>query len=170
MRAILGKALATSVAVALAVAAPVSARAAAAGLATPRPAHVVVAGIGGLRWSDISPAMTPTLWRLAGQGSAGSLDVTGISIRSCPVDGWLTLNSAARASAPHPAGGRCPAAPAVVPSAPRAGGTPVPAQIPQFPGLVSYNARFSEAPQWGLLATAPGPWRCATAVGPGAAR
>ncbi len=189
MRAILGKALATSVAVALAAAAPISASAAATGpgtsratsaspatpLATvagpdaPRPAHVILAGIGGLRWSDISPTVTPTLWRLAGQGSAGSLDVTGISIRSCPVDGWLTLNSAARASAPHPASGPCPAVPAVVPRAPRADGTPAPAQIPRFPALVSYNARFSENPQWGVLATAPGPDRCATAVGPGAA-
>ena len=104
MRAILGKVLATGVAVALAVAAPMSTSAAATGpgtsraasaspatpLATaagpdaPRPAHVIVAGIGGLRWSDISPAVTPTLWRLAGQGSAGSLDVTGISILAAP--------------------------------------------------------------------------------------
>ena len=41
-----------------------------------------------------------------------------------------------------------------------------------MPGLVSYNAQFHYNPQWGLLATAPGPpgpGRCATAVGPGAA-
>ena len=29
--------------------------------------HVVVVGISGLRWSDVSPAATPTLWRLAGR-------------------------------------------------------------------------------------------------------
>jgi len=169
MRAILGKALATSVAAALAVTAPIAARAAAAGPGTPRPMHVILAGIGGLRWSDISPAVTPTLWRLASQGSAGSLDVTGISLRTCPVDGWLTLNSAARVSAPHPAAGRCPADPAVLPSSAHAGSTPVPARIPRFPALASYNARFSENPQWGQLATAAGPGRCATAAGPGAA-
>jgi hypothetical protein len=169
MRAILGKALAASAVAALAMAAPMAARAAAAGPGTSRPGHVILAGIGGLRWSDISPAVTPTLWRLASQGSAGSLDVTGISTRTCPVDGWLTLNSAARASAPHPATGRCPAGPAVVPSSPRAGSTPAPAWIPRFPALAGYNARFSENPQWGLLATAPGPGRCATAAGPGAA-
>jgi hypothetical protein len=170
MRAILAKALATSGAVVLAVAAPMAARAAAVGPGAPRPGHVILAGIGGLRWSDISPAGTPTLWRLAGEGSAGSLDVTGISIRTCPVDGWLTLNSAARASAPHPAAGRCPPDAAVVAGPARAGSTPGPARIPRFPALVSYNARFSEDPQWGLLATAPGPGRCATAVGPGAAQ
>ena len=35
--------------------------------------HVVVVGLPGLRWSDVSPAATPALWRLAGQGSVGSL-------------------------------------------------------------------------------------------------
>jgi hypothetical protein len=169
MRAILGTAVAIGVAAALAVAAPMAARAAAAGPGTPRPGHVILAGIGGLRWSDISPAVTPTLWHLASQGSAGSLDVTGISLRSCPVDGWLTLNSAARTSAPHPATGRCPAGPAVVPSPAGAGSAPGPARVPRLPALVRYNARFSENPQWGLLATAPGPGRCATAAGPGAA-
>jgi len=169
MRAILAKALATGVAAVLAVAASMAARAAAAGPGAPRPGHVILAGIGGLRWSDISPAGTPTLWRLAGEGSAGSLDVTGISIRTCPVDGWLTLNSAARASAPHPSAGLCPADAAVVAGQARAGGTPGPARIPRFPALVGYNARFSEDPQWGLLAAAPGPGRCATAAGPGAA-
>jgi hypothetical protein len=67
------------------------------------------------------------------------------------------LNSAARASAPHPATGPCPADPTVVPSSPGAGGTPAPARIPRFQALVSYNARFGENPQWGLLTTAPGP-------------
>ena len=169
MRAILAKVLATGVAAVLAVAAPMAARAAAAGPGAARPGHVILAGIGGLRWSDISPAGTPTLWHLAGEGSAGSLDVTGISIRTCPVDGWLTLNSAARASAPHPAAGRCPADAAVVAGHARAGGPPRQARIPRFPALVGYNARFSEDPQWGLLATAPGRGRCATAAGPGAA-
>jgi len=35
---------------------------------SPAPArHVVVVGISGLRWSDVSATATPTLWRLAGQ-------------------------------------------------------------------------------------------------------
>ena len=33
--------------------------------APPRAQHVVVVGLSGLRWSDVSAARTPTLWRLA---------------------------------------------------------------------------------------------------------
>ena len=39
----------------------------------PRAQHVVVVGLSGLRWSDVSQARTPALWRLAGQGSAGQV-------------------------------------------------------------------------------------------------
>jgi hypothetical protein len=132
--------------------------------------HVVLVGIGGLRWSDVSPTTTPALWRLAGEGSAGSLVVSGIHPRTCPADGWLTLNAAARAAVPHAAVGPCPADPPVTvqPSRARAG-TPSPARVSLLPRLVTYNAQFHYNPQWGLLATAPGPGRCATAVGPGAA-
>jgi hypothetical protein len=131
--------------------------------------HVVIVGIGGLRWSDVSPA-TPVLWRTAEQGSVGSLDVSGIEPRTCPADGWLTLNAGARAGLPHPASGPCPAGPPVVshsPSVPPA--TPVPARVPDLGRLESYNVQFHWAPRWGLLASAPGPGRCATAAGPGAA-
>jgi hypothetical protein len=133
------------------------------------PGHVVVVGIGGLRWSDVSAAGTPALWRLARAGSVGSLSVGGISPRTCPADGWLTLNAAARAAVPHGAG-PCPADPRVTvqPSGARPG-TPAPARVPQMPGLVSYNSRFHYNPRWGLLAGAPGPGRCAIAAGPGAA-
>jgi hypothetical protein len=139
----------------------------------PAARHVILVGIGGLRWSDISPAATPVLWRLVGAGSAGSLVVSGIRPRTCPADGWLTLNAAARAAVPHAATGPCPAGPRVTVQPSRARpGTPVPAQVPRMPGLVNYNARFHYNPQWGLLAAAPGPpgpGRCATAAGPGAA-
>src|SRR5205814_4351859 len=80
---------------------------------SPAAAHVVLVGIGGLRWSDISPTVTPALWRLASEGAVGSLVVSGIHPRTCPADGWLTLNTAARAAVPHDATGPCPAPPAV---------------------------------------------------------
>jgi hypothetical protein len=153
--------------------------------------HVVLVGIGGLLWSDVSPTITPALWRLAGRGSVGSLVVSGIHPRTCPADGWLTLNAAARAAVPHAATGPCPAAPAIVAQSSRGHpGAPSPARIPRMPGLVGYNAQFHYNPQWGLLAAAPGgagfpavagtsaapgpvarpgSGRCATAVGPGAA-
>ena len=72
--------------------------------------HVVVVGISGLRWSDVSPAATPTLWRLAGQGSVGSLVDYAVLPLTCPADAWLTLNAGARRSptTPTPPAGRSP--------------------------------------------------------------
>jgi hypothetical protein len=127
--------------------------------ATPPPArHVVIVGLSGLRWSDVSRAATPTLWRLAGQGSVGSLVDYAVLPLTCPADGWLTLNSGTRAQSDHTEAG-CGALPAVV----RAGSG---AEVPGLPALISYNKQFNNNPAWGLLAGAAG---CATAVGPGAA-
>src|SRR5580704_8497977 len=121
--------------------------------------HVVVVGISGLRWSDVSPAATPTLWRLAGQGSVGSLVDYAVLPLTCPADGWLTLNAGARAQADH-TNAACGAFPAVVPA-----GTG--AVVPAMGSLETYNNQFHNNPNWGLLAQkTPG---CATAVGPGAA-
>jgi hypothetical protein len=126
--------------------------------AATQPRHVVIVGIPGLRWSDISASATPTLWRLAGQGSVGSLSDYAIQPLTCPADAWLTLNSGARAQSVHP-GAACGAFPAVVPA-----GTS--ASVPGLPSLVSYNKQFHTSPAWGALA---GGASCATAVGPGAA-
>src|SRR6266851_10030682 len=121
--------------------------------------HVVVVGLSGLRWSDVSPSATPTLWRLAGQGSAGSLVNYAVLPLTCPADGWLTLNAGARAQSDH-TNAACGAFPAVD----RDGAGAV---VPGLGALMSYNERFHNNPDWGLLArAAPG---CATAAGPGAA-
>jgi hypothetical protein len=134
------------------------------------PHRVVLIGIAGLRWSDVSAAATPALWRLAQEGSVGSLVVSGVATHSCPADGWLTLNGAARAAAPRTAAGSCAPLPDVFPQATAANaGTPGSAWVPRVPSIASYNAQFHYNPQWGLLGTAAGPRRCATAVGPGAA-
>jgi hypothetical protein len=130
---------------------------------------VVLVGIPGLRWSDVSAAATPELWRLAGAGSVGSLVVHAIYTLTCPGDGWLTLNAGTRAALRRPRPGRCPALPAVTPARPVAHGVPGPAYIAQMPSLVAYNQRFHYGPDWGLLASAAGPGGCATAIGPGAA-
>ena len=136
----------------IAGASPVSAR-------TPAARHVVVVGISGLRWSDVSATATPTLWRLAGQGSVGSLVDYAVLPLTCPADGWLTLNAGARAQSDH-TDASCGAFPAVLPSG--AG-----AQVPGLPALESYNNQFHNTPSWGLLSReSPG---CSTAVGPGAA-
>ena len=139
---------------ALAAATPAAARAAQAAPAR----HVVIVGLSGLRWSDLSPTATPTLWRLAGQGSVGSLVDYAVLPLTCLADGWLTLNAGARAQTDHTDAG-CRAFPAVRPS--NTGAT-----VPALPGLIRYNQRFRNDPDWGLLGRAAG---CATAVGPGAA-
>lgn len=146
---------------------------AAAAPGTGRAVAVLLIGIGGLRWSDISQQTTPVLWRLAGAGSAGSLSVTGVDTLTCPADDWLTLNSGARAIDPHPAAGPCPRLPTVVtqggtgpagPGRPAAG----PALVPAMPALVRANQPFSYQPDWGLLG-GQGTGQCATAIGPGGA-
>jgi hypothetical protein len=143
-----------AMAAALVVAHPAAARTPAAASAR----HVVVVGLPGLRWSDVSPAATPALWRLAGQGSVGSLVEAAVLPLSCPADGWLTLNGGASAQSRHTDAG-CGRFPAVDPAG--AGAT-----VPALPALISYNRRFHNDLSWGLLGRAVG---CATAVGPGAA-
>ena len=121
--------------------------------------HVVVVGISGLRWSDVSAAATPALWRLAGQGSVGSLVDYAVLPLTCPADAWLTLNAGTRAQSDH-TNAACGAFPAVNPA-----GTG--AVVPAMGSLEAYNNQFHNGPDWGLLAKGvPG---CATAVGPGAA-
>jgi hypothetical protein len=145
-----------------ALAALLSGTPARAATATPAPArHVVIVGLSGLRWSDVSQATTPTLWRLAAQGSVGSLVDYAVLPLTCPADGWLTLNSGTRAQSDHADAG-CGAFPAVVPAGPPGGA----AEVPGLAALISYNEQFHNNPDWGLLASAAG---CATAVGPGAA-
>jgi hypothetical protein len=140
--------------VALAAATPAAARAPQAAPAR----HVVIVGLSGLRWSDLSPTATPTLWRLAGQGSVGSLVDFAVLPLTCPADGWLTLNSGARAESDHTDAG-CRTFPAVRQAG--AGAT-----VPALPALIADNQRFHNDPSWGLLGRSAG---CATAVGPGAA-
>lgn len=118
--------------------------------------HVVIVGISGLRWSDVSPTATPALWRLAVAGSIGSFADYAVSPLTCPADAWLTLNSGARAQAPRAAS--CRPVPVSAP-----GGA---ATVPGMPALIRHNAGFGYDPDWGLLASGA---RCSTAVGPGAA-
>src|SRR5450755_641085 len=142
--------------------------------ATGSPSHpVVLVGMPGLRWTDVSASATPALWRLAEDGSVGTLVVHTIRSLTCPADGWLTLNEGARASVPHGTSDTCPQPGVVVPRRAAAGparapAAPVPADVPSMPSLVRYNRQFHYSPDWGLLKSAAGNG-CATAIGPGAA-
>jgi len=150
-----GAALCAALAVPL-LAAP-AARAAAPTASGPPPAarHVVIVGISGLRWDEVTPTVTPELWRLADAGSVGSLVDYAQQSLACPADGWLTLNSAARAQGPRP----CDPLPEVVPNGSGAA-------VPAMPQIIAANQGFHESPDWGLLGSLAD---CATAVGPGAA-
>jgi hypothetical protein len=152
---LLGGLLAALLAIAAALAAATPAAARTPAITPAR--HVVIVGLSGLRWSDVSASVAPTLWRLAGQGSVGSLVDYAVLPLTCPADGWLTLNSGARAQSRHTDAG-C-AFPTVHVAGPGA-------TVPALPALIRYNQRFRNDPHWGLLGRAAA---CATAVGPGAA-
>jgi hypothetical protein len=124
--------------------------------------YVIVAGAPGLRWEDLSPTGTPTLWRMAQRGSIGSLSVRSAAAPTCPVDGWLTLGAGNYAAAPGARpGGACGAGLAVE--------TPdkIGARVPAQEAVVRHNR---DKLPWGAL---PGALaesvRCTVAVGPGAA-
>jgi hypothetical protein len=129
------------------------------------PAPVVVVGVGGLGWADVSPTTTPTLWRLLADSSAAALSVRTVELSTCPADGWLTLNAGVRATVPRTGPGQGAGCADITPL-PRADGG---ADLPGWTQLDDYNAKFSYDPQLGLLTTAAARRGCATAVGPGAA-
>src|SRR5699024_10170856 len=53
-------------------------------------------GVDGLAWTDITEE-TPALTSLSTQG-VGSLVVRSVSTSTCPADGWLAMNTGARAA------------------------------------------------------------------------
>src|ERR1700729_1465944 len=133
-RALVAALLTTGLTVGAALATATPAAAAPPAAAQTPARHVVIVGLSGLRWSDLSPTATPTLWRLAGQGSVGSLVDYAVLPLTCPADGWLTLNAGTRAQSEHTEAS-CGAFPAV-----RTAGTG--AQVPSLGALASYNTQF----------------------------
>lgn len=125
--------------------------------------RVVVFGVPGLRWSDVSATATPAIWDVLEGGAAAAMSVRTVRPSGCPIDGWLTFGAGVRATAPRP-GGAC--LPTPVPAG-EPGGAAV---VPGFPEIVEENAGYSYDPRFGLLAeevrAAGG---CLTAAGPGAA-
>ena len=125
--------------------------------------HVVIVGLSGLRWTDVSASATPALWAEAHAGSPGSLVDFAVGPHTCPADAWLTLNGGDRAQVPHAGDGACPALPAVTMVRPGPAGGPGPAavvagpaRVAAMPSLVSYNRTLKYSPRWGLLAVGGG--------------
>ncbi|SCG77310.1 hypothetical protein [Micromonospora humi] len=124
---------------------------------------VVLVGAAGLRWDDVDPRNTPTLWKMAEQGAIGSLSVRSAHRPTCPVDGWLTLGAGnfAAWNGSRPGGG-CPASGVTVEEPDGIG-----ANLPDQPGVVAYNQdKLAWGATPGALAESV---RCSVAVGPGAA-
>jgi hypothetical protein len=78
---------------------------------TPSPAevpsvqHVIVVGVPGLTWDDVSKSRTPALWALASGGSSGLLTTRAAVSQTCPWDGWVTLGAGNRGVYPRPEAG-----------------------------------------------------------------
>jgi hypothetical protein len=116
---------------------------------------VAFIGVPGLMWSDVDPAGTPNLWRLAGQSGLGSVSVKAVGTVTCPYDGWLSVSAGVRSAVGH----RCGLPPEPVAQ----GGGAVVAEVPEL-------LELTDGASAGALGTAVhAAGQCTTAVGKGAA-
>lgn len=72
-------------------------------LAAPQ-GQVVIIGVPGLEWADLSASRTPHLWKLAESAGDASLSTRAVPLEgrgiTCPVAGWLTVSAGQRAASP----------------------------------------------------------------------
>jgi hypothetical protein len=68
------------------------------------PGPVVVVGVPDLRWQDLDPAVTPTLWQMMGRSSVAAMTDRSGERFARRAAGWLTLNTGTRARANVEAG------------------------------------------------------------------
>lgn len=126
--------------------------------------YAVTVGIPGLRWGDVDPETTPTLWRLAEDGAVGSLSVESAASTTCPMDGWLTLSAGAPATSEgRLADGECPPVP---PASVEQADDNASAYVNQLELVANTNRQSQPGVEIGSL---PGSVRCATGIGPGGA-
>ncbi|NDU75583.1 hypothetical protein GWI34_23595 [Actinomadura sp. DSM 109109] len=165
--------LATLASALAAVLGPAAAHASPAAPSSPATAgvtgRVVIIGVPGLMWSDVTRENMPALWGLTSQGSAAGLSVRTTRVITCPTDGWLTLSAGQRARLPH---GDCalPSAPVLPGQASPAGAPPAEGAVAAgWPAIKADNAGTNYHARIGLLGDevhrAGG---CTMAVGPGA--
>ncbi|WP_412740804.1 hypothetical protein [Krasilnikovia sp. MM14-A1259] len=135
----------------------------ATGAVPARADYVLLAGAPGLRWDDLDPQRTPTLWREASQGSVGWLSVRSAHGTTCPVDGWLTLGAGNYAAwDTKRVTGSCPP---IQPALTRP--DDIGANITEQRSVVDANAE--ESPYGAVPGALAESVRCTVAVGPGAA-
>lgn len=59
---------------------------------------VVLVGVPGLAWPDVTAEDMPTLYEMVGREAVASLSVRTIRSRTCTVDGWLSVGAGRRAT------------------------------------------------------------------------
>ncbi|WP_150238636.1 hypothetical protein [Nocardiopsis quinghaiensis] len=114
------------------------------GSLTRRSGPVVIVGVPGLLWEDVTPANTPTLWEMAEEGSVGNMSIRTATSRTCPTDGWLSVSAGQRALSIRERFTVCEAAPE-----PERDGSG--AVIPGFGSYVRQNERSPFGAPVGLL-------------------
>lgn len=105
---------------------------------------VVLVGVPGLLWQDITEENTPTLWRMADTAAIGNVSIRTATSRTCPTDGWLSVSAGQRALSVREQFTVCEPAP----EPERTGSGAV---VPGFEAYVRQNARSSFAAPVGLL-------------------
>jgi hypothetical protein len=142
---------------------------------------LVVVGTGGVRWSDVDPAVTPNLASLARDAAIADVAVRSVRTATCPVDGWLSVSAGRRAAdvrnpdAANPGNPPCRDLAVDDPrlAVPGAEGPPLPegsVRVDRWQQYVDAAAAESFDAQPGLLGeTLASAGVCSTAVGPGAA-
>jgi hypothetical protein len=133
---------------------------------SPKPGEsLVVIGVGGLSWDDVSASDTPTLWGLLRDGSAASVSVKALHLTTCPTDGWATLGAGeAAGTASASARPECGPLPSVT------GDTQDGWSVDGFQAISTASAEGAYEARLGLLGDSfARADACVQAVGPGAA-
>jgi hypothetical protein len=59
---------------------------------------VLLVGVTGLRWDDVSTLATPALWDLSRRADVGLVAARSANGVACPADGWLAVSAGARSA------------------------------------------------------------------------
>lgn len=126
-------------------------------------APLIVVGVAGLTWPDITPQHTPTLWDMLENSptAAGAVTVHTAGNPVCDTGGWLALSSGRPTPSPR-LGGLCSELPQTLKSSDDG-------LVVGWTEMRDNLAATTFAPKLGLLhETIENGGQCATAVGPGA--